>query len=94
MVHTKNLKIFRRYFLRFICFFYSYVFNNNYRINTVKEELLKEKYDKVLFHGSKKGLSKILVTGFRNNCDFGNGFYLGETYNQADSDRKILPLRT
>ncbi len=63
--------------------FYSYVFNNNYRINTVKEELLKEKYDKVLFHGSKKGLSKILVTGSRNNCDFGNGFYLGETYNQA-----------
>ena len=33
--------------------------------------------------GGKKGLSKILVTGSRNNCDFGNGFYLGETYNQA-----------
>lgn len=35
--------------------------------------------------GGKKGLSKILVTGSRNNCDFGNGFYLGETYNQAFS---------
>jgi len=63
--------------------FYSYVYNSNYRINSVKEELIKEKYQDVLFHGSKNGLSTITVNGSRNNCDFGNGFYLGETYNQA-----------
>ena len=63
--------------------FYSYIYENRYRINSVKEELMKEKYKKVLFHGSKKGLSEISVTGSRENCDFGKGFYLGETYNQA-----------
>ncbi len=63
--------------------FYSYVYESNYRINTVKEELIKEKYGEVLFHGSKNGLSQVSVNGSRNNCDFGNGFYLGETYNQA-----------
>lgn len=63
--------------------FYSYVYDCNYRINAVKEEIIKEKYGEVLFHGSKNGLSQVSVTGSRNNCDFGNGFYLGETYNQA-----------
>jgi hypothetical protein len=62
---------------------YSYIYENNYRINSVKEELLNEKYGTVLFHGSKKGLSEVTVTGSRDHCDFGNGFYLGETYNQA-----------
>jgi len=50
---------------------------------SIKEELLKEKYQNVLFHGSKKGLSEITISGSRENCDFGNGFYLGETYDQA-----------
>ena len=63
--------------------FYSYLYNNGYRINAVKEELIKEKYHNILFHGSKDGLSEITATGSRNNCDFGSGFYLGETYNQA-----------
>ena len=63
--------------------FYSYIYENGYRINSVKEELLKEKYKNVLFHGSKNGLSEVTVTGSRNNCDFGKGFYLGETYDQA-----------
>lgn len=62
---------------------YSYAYRSRYRINTVKEELFKERYGNVLFHGSKKGLKEITVNGSRNNCDFGNGFYLGETYNQA-----------
>ena len=62
---------------------YSYIYKRNYRINSVKEELIKEKYGSVLFHGSKNGLSDITVSGSRNNCDFGNGFYLGQTYNQA-----------
>nr|MCR4705731.1 DUF3990 domain-containing protein [Lachnospiraceae bacterium] len=63
--------------------FYSYVYENKYRMNSVKEELLKEKYRDVLFHGSKKGLTEIGIEGSRDNCDFGRGFYLGETYSQA-----------
>ena len=62
---------------------YSYLYKNGYRLNKIKEELLKESKDLVLFHGSKYGLSNITIDGSRNNCDFGNGFYLGETYNQA-----------
>ncbi len=62
---------------------YSYAYENHYRINSVKEELSKEKYHHVLFHGSKEGLSIITNNGSREKCDFGNGFYLGETYNQA-----------
>lgn len=63
--------------------FYSFVYENKYRINSIKEELLKEKYDDVLFHGSKMGLEGVSVDGSRSNCDFGKGFYLGETYEQA-----------
>ena len=62
---------------------YSYIYEQNYRLNSVKEELIKEKYGNVLFHGSKYGLSEVTVSGSRNTCDFGNGFYLGQTYNQA-----------
>ena len=62
---------------------YAYIYEQNYRLNSVKEELIKEKYGNVLFHGSKYGLSEVTVSGSRNNCDFGNGFYLGQTYNQA-----------
>lgn len=62
---------------------YSYIYKRNYRINSVKEELIREKYGSILFHGSKNGLSDITVSGSRNNCDFGNGFYLGQTYYQA-----------
>ncbi len=62
---------------------YSYIYEHNYRLNSVKEELIKEKYGNVLFHGSKYGLSEVTVSGSRNNCDFGNGFYLGQTYSQA-----------
>ena len=62
---------------------YSFIYSKKYRINSVKEELIKEKFHNVLFHGSKDGLSCISDKGSRNSCDFGNGFYLGETYNQA-----------
>lgn len=62
---------------------YAYAYRNSYRINSVKEELLREKYHDVLFHGSKDGLTEITVSGSRDNCDFGRGFYLGETYAQA-----------
>lgn len=63
--------------------FYAYAYEAKYRINPVKEELLKEEFGNVLFHGSKRGLSEISVEGARENCDFGKGFYMGEAYNQA-----------
>ena len=62
---------------------YAYAYESKYRINSVKEELIKEKYRDVLFHGSKNGLSEVAISGSRDNCNFGKGFYLGETYNQA-----------
>ncbi len=62
---------------------YSYIYNSGYRINKIKEELCKEKYQNILFHGSKYGLKEIYFNGSRSDCDFGNGFYLGETYRQA-----------
>lgn len=62
---------------------YAYAYRNNYRINAVKEELRKEEYPLVLFHGSKDGLKEVLSTGSRDNCDFGKGFYLGENYYQG-----------
>ncbi len=62
---------------------YSFAYERKYRMNAVKEELLKEKYQTVLFHGSKSGLSSVKAAGSRDNCDFGKGFYLGEAYNQA-----------
>lgn len=63
--------------------FYAYVYKSNYRLNRIKEELINERNKTVLFHGSKNGLSKITADGSRLNCDFGSGFYLGETYEQA-----------
>lgn len=62
---------------------YAHAYDKKYRINSVKEELIREKYQTVLFHGSKDGLGQITANGSRDNCDFGNGFYLGETYRQA-----------
>lgn len=64
--------------------FYSFAYERNYRINSVKEDVLKESNDDlVLFHGSKNGLSLIKFDGSRENCDFGKGFYLGESYEQG-----------
>ena len=66
--------------------FYSYIYDIGYRLNSVKEDFIKEIYNnKILFHGSKSGLSQISSNGSRENCDFGTGFYLGEGYDQAVS---------
>lgn len=64
---------------------YSYIYKKKYRLNIVKEELLKEHAKNVYFHGSKKGLNEITHNGSRDNCDFGPGFYMGESYEQAVS---------
>ena len=65
--------------------FYSYIYDIGYRINLVKEEFLMETNKKILFHGSKNGLKIIRADGSRKNCDFGEGFYLGESYSSIVS---------
>lgn len=62
---------------------YNYIYNQKYRLNSVKEDFLKETNELVLFHGSKSGLSQISLESARKNCDFGKGFYLGESYDNA-----------
>ena len=62
---------------------YSSIYLDNYRLNLAKEEILKETNEIALFHGSKEGLNEIKIDGSRLNCDFGYGFYLGESYEQA-----------
>lgn len=65
--------------------FYSYLYRKGYRLNKIKGEVLKEIYkDKlILFHGSKEGLNDIAIEKGRENCDFGKGFYLSESYSSA-----------
>lgn len=62
---------------------YSSIYLDNYRLNLAKEEILKESNELILFHGSKEGLNEIKIDGSRATCDFGYGFYLGESYEQA-----------
>lgn len=61
----------------------SYFYNCGYRFNQAKENILKEENKLVLFHGSKSGLRIVSNDGSRSNCDFGKGFYLGESFYQA-----------
>lgn len=63
--------------------FYSYVYDLGYRLNLVKEEFLKETNKLILYHGSKFGLEIVDSKGSKSNCDFGNGFYLGESYSST-----------
>lgn len=58
---------------------YAYAYNNKYRINSVKEELIKEKYRDVLFHGFLRRVCQkyqFLIRG--RTVTLENGFYLGE----------------
>ena len=65
---------------------YSYAYDTGYRFNIVKEEIYKETFkNKVLFHGASSEISEIKSDESRGNCDFGTGFYLGESYFQAAS---------
>ena len=52
-------------------------------MNKLKEEIYQDTGNFILFHGSKNGIDQIKVDGSRLSCDFGNGFYLGESLDQA-----------
>ena len=67
---------------------YSYAYSNKIDFNNIYERLLKEdcqKNEVVLFHGSKRPFSLPInfVEHSKSNNDFGIGFYLGETFEQA-----------
>ena len=68
---------------------YSCAFENNIQLNRLKEMLWHERLEtshKMLFHGAKSNINGHLsVTIGRSNNDFGQGFYSGETYEQAIS---------
>ncbi len=68
---------------------YSYAFMKGIAFNKIYEQLYKEEYEKgdviVLFHGAKKSFSMPIdfMGNSKKKNDFGVGFYLGESFEQA-----------
>ena len=68
---------------------YNYAFKNNLDFGKLKDmfwqEELKETH-RLLYHGSKSGINgEIDLSYGRTNNDFGQGFYVGENFEQAIS---------
>ena len=68
---------------------YSFAFDNNIKLGRLKEMLWLENIKsghKLLFHGAKRAIEgEISPSKSRMNNDFGQGFYTGESYEQAVS---------
>lgn len=68
---------------------YSYAYSKGIKFNSIYEQLYKEEYainnNVVLFHGAKKSFSMPInfALNSKSRNDFGIGFYLGETFEQA-----------
>ena len=65
---------------------YNSFYKMGLRLNVVKSEIYQETLSAneiLLFHGSKSGINELTVTGSRNNCDFGNGFYCSTSYSSS-----------
>lgn len=67
---------------------YSYAYKKKIYLNIIHEQMLKDTYNDqnniVLFHGSKKEINEeIDLNHSKIINDFGKGFYLGETFEQA-----------
>ena len=67
---------------------YSFAYKKNIYLNIIHEQMLKDTYTNqgniVLFHGSRKGIEgNIDLMHTKEINDFGRGFYLGETFEQA-----------
>jgi len=67
--------------------FYAYAYGNSVRLNRIKEQFYREELgqdEKLLFHGAKTVINgKIRPDVSRQNNDFGQGFYMGESFRQA-----------
>lgn len=74
---------------KFLESLYSFAFDRNVKINKLKEMLWREDLgvnEKLLFHGAKSEIDgEIDIYRGRKNNDFGQGFYTGESYEQAIS---------
>ena len=69
---------------------YSYAFVRHIYINRIIEQMMKDEFNVgdclVLFHGAKKKISgNIDLTHSSKFNDFGQAFYLGETFEQAST---------
>ncbi len=68
---------------------YNFAFDNNIKLGRLKEMLWVENLKqghKLIFHGAKSEIQgEICVNRSRTNNDFGQGFYTGESYDQAVS---------
>ena len=68
---------------------YSFAFDNSIKLGRLKEMMWIENLKpghKLLFHGAKSEIQgEISVNRSRTNNDFGQGFYTGESYDQAVS---------
>ena len=68
---------------------YTFAFAKNIKINKLKEMFWRDdlkKHEKLLFHGAKSEINgEIDIHKGRHNNDFGQGFYTGESYEQAIS---------
>ena len=68
---------------------YSFAFDNEIKLGRLKEMMWLENLKpghKLLFHGAKSEIQgEISVNRSRTNNDFGQGFYTGESYDQAIS---------
>lgn len=68
---------------------FTYAFKKDAKINKLKELLCRDNLshdEKLLFHGSKGEIKGNIDVNFgRGNNDFGQGFYTGESYEQAVS---------
>ena len=68
---------------------FTYAFKKDVKINKLKELLCRDNLshdEKLLFHGSKVEIKGNIDVNFgRGNNDFGQGFYTGESYEQAVS---------
>lgn len=67
---------------------YEIAFNNRIYFNELYSQILKEEWESdnnvILFHGTSNEINlPIDLNHSRNNNDFGQGFYLGETFEQA-----------
>lgn len=68
---------------------YTFAFAKNIKINKLKEMFWRDdlkKHEKLLFHGAKSKIDgEIDIHRGRHNNDFDQGFYAGESYEQAIS---------
>lgn len=63
---------------------YSYFYENKIELNKEKIKIYKEKYNVLLFHGSKEEIiGELSLSHSRENVDFGAGFYVGDNYEQS-----------